>query len=89
MILRVVVVFGTISIVAVAWLWNSSSAQDWLFQKGVAAQMQKPSPMQRFEGLKVFLCGTSSPLRVKDRAQACVAVLAGGARRRLTLRLSG
>jgi ribonuclease Z len=33
--------------------------------------------MSKFDGLKVFLCGTSSPLPALDRAQACVAVLAG------------
>jgi len=39
--------------------------------------MQRPSTMDRYEGLKVFLCGTSSPLPAPGRAQACVAVLAG------------
>jgi ribonuclease Z len=39
--------------------------------------MKRPATMSKFDGLKVFLCGTSSPLPALDRAQACVAVLAG------------
>ena len=33
--------------------------------------------MSEYDGLQVFLCGTSSPLPDPNRAQACVAVLAG------------
>ena len=33
--------------------------------------------MRSFDGLKVFMCGTSSPLPAPGRAQACVAILAG------------
>ena len=33
--------------------------------------------MSEYDGLKVFLCGTSSPLPDPNRAQACVAILAG------------
>lgn len=33
--------------------------------------------MIEYDGLQVFMCGTSSPLPDPDRAQACVAVLAG------------
>jgi ribonuclease Z len=39
--------------------------------------MQRPAAVSQYEGLKVFLCGTSSPLPVPGRAQACVAILAG------------
>ncbi len=35
--------------------------------------------MSEFDGLQVFMCGTSSPLPAPGRAQACVAVLAGEA----------
>jgi ribonuclease Z len=51
--------------------------QDWLLEHAVAAGMKRPATMSKFDGLKVFLCGTSSPLPALDRAQACVAVLAG------------
>ena len=33
--------------------------------------------MSEYDGLQVFMCGTSSPLPDPDRAQACVAILAG------------
>jgi ribonuclease Z len=33
--------------------------------------------MSEFDGLQVFMCGTSSPLPDPNRAQACVAILAG------------
>jgi len=39
--------------------------------------MQRPAAVSQYEGLKVFLCGTSSPLPAPGRAQACVAILAG------------
>ena len=59
------------------WAWNSHSAQDWLLEKVVTAGMQRPPPMDTYVGLKVFLCGTSSPLPGPGRAQACVIILAG------------
>ena len=40
-----------------------------------AAQPREPTP-----GLRVFMCGTSSPLAAIGRAQACVSVEAGGKR---------
>ena len=58
-------------------MWNSRAGQDWLLAKAATAAMQRPAAMSQFDGLKVFLCGTSSPLPDPDRAQACVAVLAG------------
>lgn len=59
------------------FIWNSRIGQDWLLEKAVTAAMQRSAPMERFDGLKVFLCGTSSPLPASGRAQACVAILAG------------
>jgi len=59
------------------WAWNSEPAQDWMLEKAVTAQMARPASMDSSEGLKVFLCGTSSPMPARGRAQACVAVLAG------------
>ncbi len=59
------------------WAWNSETAQDWVLEKAVTVQMARPSSMNSYEGLKVFLCGTSSPIPAPGRAQACVAVLAG------------
>ncbi len=66
-----------LAIVSGVGVWNSRAGQDWLLERAVAAGMSRPTAMNEFEGLKVFLCGTSSPLPAPDRAQACVAVLAG------------
>ena len=41
--------------------------------------MNRPPPMSEYDGLQVFMCGTSSPLPDPNRAQACVAILAGEA----------
>jgi ribonuclease Z len=59
------------------WTWNSRIGQDWLLEQAVTAGMKRTGAMIRYDGLKVFLCGTSSPLPAPGRAQACVAVLAG------------
>ena len=77
---RVVTFFAALLVIATAagtWVWNSDSGQDWMLRQAVSAAMQRPLPMDRYDGLKVFMCGTSSPLPDPDRAQACVAVLAG------------
>jgi len=42
------------------------------------ATAQPPAVAPSYDGLKVFMCGTSGPLPVKDRAKACVAIQAGG-----------
>ena len=64
-------------LVAGAAIWNTRAGQDWLLDRAVAVAMQRQSPMGAYDGLKVILCGTSSPLPAPGRAQACVAVLAG------------
>ena len=66
-----------IIIVVLVWAWNSRPVQNWLLETVLTAAMTRPSAMDRYDGLKVFLCGTSSPLPDPNRAQACVAVLAG------------
>jgi len=76
-VLRFLTSLIAVIIVLVIWVWNSNTGQDWLLEKAVTAAMKRPSTMDNYEGLKVFLCGTSSPLPAPDRAQACVAVLAG------------
>ena len=76
-VLRFLASLIAVIIVLVIWVWNSNTGQDWLLEKAVTAAMKRPSTMDNYEGLKVFLCGTSSPLPAPDRAQACVAVLAG------------
>jgi ribonuclease Z len=77
---KLLILLSGISILAVTigiGIWNSRAGQDWLLERAVAAGMKRPAAINQYEGLKVFLCGTSSPLPAADRAQACVAVLAG------------
>jgi ribonuclease Z len=69
--------FSILAIAIGVGIWNSRAGQDWLLEHAVAAAMKQPAAMRQYEGLKIFLCGTSSPLPSPDRAQACVAVLAG------------
>ena len=45
-----------------------------VFYSAVAGAQTSPSFNSNFDGLKITLCGTSSPLPAPGRAQACVAV---------------
>jgi ribonuclease Z len=68
------------SILAIAigfGIWNSRAGQDWLLERAVSAGMKRAAETSQYASLKIFLCGTSSPLPAPGRAQACVAVLAG------------
>ena len=69
--------FSILAIAIGVGTWNSRAGQDWLLERVVAAAMKRPAALSQYDGLKVFLCGTSSPLPAPGRAQACVAVLAG------------
>ena len=69
--------FGILAIAIGVGTWNSRAGQDWLLEQAVTAAMKRPAALSQYKGLKVFLCGTSSPLPAAGRAQACVAVLAG------------
>lgn len=61
----------------IGWLLiDTRAGQNWLLPRLVDAAMRQ-TPIQAFDGLRVFMCGTSSPLPASDRAQACVAVMAG------------
>lgn len=68
---------GVLAVLAGAVLWHSQAGQDWLLKRAVAVAMSRPAAMSEFDGLQVFMCGTSSPMPAPGRAQACVAVLAG------------
>ncbi len=54
---------------------NTRSGQDLALSRLLAAAL--PAPRVPFDGLAVFMCGTSSPLPAPDRVQACVAISAG------------
>jgi ribonuclease Z len=45
----------------------------WLATSSLPGKAQ-PAPAANFDGLKITLCGTSSPLPAPGRAQACIAV---------------
>lgn len=48
--------------------------QDRLLERGIAAALQAEVSRPPEGGMRVFMCGTSSPLPSPDRAQACVAI---------------
>ena len=77
---KILILLAGLAVILVAvasWLWNSETGQDWLMERLVSVGMKRPPPVSQYEGLQVFLCGTSSPLPAPGRAQACVAILAG------------
>ena len=45
-----------------------------IFHSAFAGAQTAPSTNAAFDGLRITLCGTSSPLPAPGRAQACVAV---------------
>ena len=86
-----------IGLIAATMLFSlSTTVQDALLKRMVGAAFAR-TPEEPFDGLRVFMCGTSSPLPAPGRAQACVAVTAGehlyvvdaGARSPQTFNLAG
>lgn len=62
---------------AAAWyLLGTRSGQDMALAALVPRLVDR-APVAEYDGLRVFLCGTASPLVAPGHAQACVAVLAG------------
>jgi len=55
---------------------GTRTGQDFLLERMVQLVVQPPAPP--YDGVRVLMCGTSSPLPAPNRAQACVAVEAGG-----------
>lgn len=72
---RVAIVLAVV--LAAAWLFftETRTGQDLLLQR-MATAAPSQTPVTEFDGLRVFMCGTSSAL-ISARAQACVAVTAG------------
>lgn len=68
-----------LALAAAAWFFaGTRTGQDVLLERFAAAGPDRAAT-PRVEGLRVFMCGTSSPLGAPGRAQACVAVTAGDA----------
>lgn len=55
---------------------GTTAGQDFLLRRMVQAAMST-APVTAYDGLRVFMCGSSSPLPAAGRAQACVAITAG------------
>ena len=65
-------------VVAAASLLHVPAVDMWLFQKVVAARVDKPAPvLAKPDELSVLLCGTGSPLPDRERAGPCAIVAAG------------
>lgn len=75
-------VFAVVAVVvlllgAAGWfVTHTRSGQDWLLARTIPALFAN-QPVTSFDGLRVFLCGTASPLVAPGCAQSCVAVMAG------------
>ena len=75
-LLRFVLVLAVLS-GAVGWFFlGTRTGQDLLLAQATSALLGRV-PVTEYDGLRVFMCGTSSPLLAPGRAQACVAIRAG------------
>lgn len=76
-IIRLAIALAGSALLAAAALFTfSATVQDALLKRMIGLAFTR-APEEPFDGLRVFMCGTSSPLPAPDRAQACVAVTAG------------
>jgi len=66
---------GIVALLA-GYVLFTRSGQDMALERMVSLAVA-PADDAPVDGLRVFMCGTSSPLPAPDRAQACVAVMAG------------
>ena len=54
---------------------RTESGQNARMNAALAARVAEPPQAPPEGGMRVFMCGTAAPLPVRDRAQACVAIL--------------
>ena len=76
---RAILAVVILALVLVAGFWfitGTRTGQDLAMERFVGVLLRN-APPATFDGLRVFLCGTASPLVAPGRAQACVAVTAG------------
>jgi ribonuclease Z len=68
-----------ISAVLVFMLLQIPAVQDQLIQREIAQRMSdSPDDLFAEDALRVTLCGSAAPMPVRNRAAACVMVIAGG-----------
>ena len=77
-ILRFLLILAVL-LAGLGWFFMASrTGQDLLISRAADAAMES-EPVTEYDGLRVFMCGSSSPLIAPGRAQACVAIRAGRA----------
>ncbi len=71
-------ILGILSVL-VALLVQIPAVQDQLIQREITQRMSNaPDDLFAEDALRVTLCGSAGPMPIKDRAAACVMVIAGG-----------
>lgn len=75
--LAVLVVIVAVASLAAGALLFTESGQDALLSRIARLGVSRAFPAD-MDGLRVFICGTSSPLPAPDRDQTCVLIMAGG-----------
>ncbi len=58
------------------WVTSTRAGQDFALSR-TAPAIFRGAPDAQYDGLRIFLCGTASPMVAPGRAQACVAITAG------------
>ncbi len=74
-------IFGTLAVLLIsgALLLQNPAVQDTLVQREITQRMSStPDDLFSEDALRVTLCGSAAPMPIKDRAAACVMVIAGG-----------
>lgn len=70
-------VFGLLIVaVAARSLINLPVVQDMALSRGASVMAERAAePLQESDSLRVYVCGSASPMGLTDQAQACIAVL--------------
>ena len=73
-VLYAVLILATVLALAAAVVYNTAAGQDAVFKRAATAVMSQSA--EPFDGLRVVVCGSASPLgNDMNRAQACIAVV--------------
>lgn len=71
----IVIIVAALGLVSIAVI-NTRAGQDFVLARMIDVVMRRTPTPPPEGGLRVFMCGTSSPLPAPNRAQACVGVMA-------------